>query len=322
MPLRRTLPCTLAALLTIASPGLAVPPEVTTAHTGLNGVTKLCFDSQGNLYAALRAPSNSVVKIPAGGGAPVTFATGFADPLGIVCDSQGNLFVTNGGAAGNRVDKVTPGGTRTVFATGFTTPSPIAIDPQDNLYVGDYFSQVVRKITPAGVVSSYGSAGLGIGSNGENRRLTALLYDPPTGRLLCGTFGPGDGTGPFPIRSLPPGGGTSSPVCVSSFAVTDIVLGPAGIYYFAGYQNDVISRSVLPAVPTLYAGGTNLNGFVDGPLMDARFSIPAGLALDRDGLIYVADTVNDAIRVLNDPYDGPTPVERGTWGRLKDLYRR
>lgn len=308
---------TFVALAVLATPGFTAPVGVSTAYTGLNAVTSLAFDSQRNLYATLRSPVNTVVKIPAGGGTPFTFATGFSDPLGIVCDSQGNLFVTN--YTGHRVDKVTPSGTRTVFATGVTSPSPIAIDPQDNLYVGEYFSQTVRKITPAGVVSSYGSSGLGIGSNGQTRRLTALCYEPD-GRLLCGTNGPGDGTGPFPIRSLPPGGGVSSAVCVSSFPVTSILPGPMGVHYFAGYQYEVISRSVLPAVPVLYAGATNLPGFVDGDLTVARFGLPHGLALDTDGLIYIADTTNDAIRVLNDPFNGPTPAVPSSWGKVKALY--
>ena len=324
MALSRTLLSALAALVAFAAPVFAAPPEVTTAHTGLNGVTKVRFDSQRNLYAALRAPTNTVVKIPAGGGAPFTFATGFSDPIGMVFDSQGNLFVTNFG--GDRVDKVTPDGTRTVFATGIADPSPIVIDPQDNLYVGEYFTQAVKKITPNGVVSAYGAAGLGNTGSGPdpfpgNRRLTAMFYES-NGRILCATFGPGDGTGPFPITSIPAGGGTRTVVCTSSFPITDILLGPSGIYYFANYQNDVISRSVLPAVPALYAGGNNLAGFVDGPLLTARFSIPAGLALDTDGLIYIADTTNDAIRVLNDPFGGPTPAKRGTWGRLKNTYRQ
>jgi|GEM_PF-3655393 len=315
----RKLFCAFVLLAVHAAPGFTAPLGVSTAHTGLNGVTSLAFDSQRNLYATLRSPENSVVKIPAGGGAPFTFATGFSDPLGIVCDSQGNLFVTN--YTGDRVDKVTPAGTRTVFATGITSPSPIAIDPQDNLYVGEYFTQLVKKITPAGVVSSYGSSGLGVGSNGMSRRLTALCYEP-SGRLLCGTFGPGDGTGPYPIRSLPPGGGASSAVCVSSFQITSILLGPSGVHYFANYQHETLSKSVLPAVPALYAGAFNVPGFVDGSLTVARFGLPHGMALDTDGLIYIADTTNDAIRVLNDPLGGPTPTVQSSWGRLKSLYRR
>ncbi len=307
----------LAALAAHAAPVLSAPVGVSTAYTGLNAVSSLVFDSQRNLYAVLRSPSNSVVKIPAGGGTPFTFATGFSDPLGIVCDSQGNLFVTNYG--GNRVDKVTPSGTRTVFATGITDPSPIAIDPQDNLYVGEYFSQVIKKITPAGVVSNYGSAGLGSAS-GTTRRLTALCFEPD-GRLLCGTFGPGDGSGPYPIRAVPPGGGVGAAVCTSPFPVTSILRGPQGVYYFASYQLEVISKSVLPAVPALYAGATNQVGFVDGDLTVARFGLPHGLALDTDGLIYIADTTNDAIRVLNDPTTGPTPAFTSSWGRVKALYR-
>jgi len=319
MPIRRAIPHALAvALALLAAPDPAAALEVTTLHTGLNGVSQLCFDAQRNLYATLRNPSNSVVKIPAGGGTPSTFAIGFSDPFGIVCDSQGNLFVTNYG--GDRVDKVTPSGTRTVFATGIVDPAPIAIDPLDNLYVGEYFSQAVKKITPAGTVTHYAQAGLGTAS-GTTRRLTALFMEPD-GRLLCGTFGPGDGTPPYPITSIPAGGGTRTVVCTSSIPITSIFLGPAGIHYFAGYQYDVLARSVLPAPPQVYAGALNTPGLVDGALLSARFQYPAGLAMDTDGLIYVADTLNDAIRVVNDPLTGPTPATRSTWGRLKDLYRK
>jgi DNA-binding beta-propeller fold protein YncE len=42
------------------------------------------------------------------------------------------------------------------------------------------------------------------------------------------------------------------------------------------------------------AGG--LRGFADGDGPQARFDSPSGLAIDRDGLLYVADTANHAIR--------------------------
>jgi sugar lactone lactonase YvrE len=273
-------------------------------------VSHLCFDSHRNLYATLRV-LNTVVRIPAGTATPATFATGFSDPTGIVCDSHDNLFVCNYGPGASRVDKVTPGGVRTTFATGLANPGVIVIDAQDNLYVGEFNTQTVKEITPDGTVTTYGSAGFAPGDG-----LTALCL-LPDGSLLCGTY-----NGPFKITSIPPGGGTGSVICTPAYAVLDILRGPNGYFYITSYLTDVITRSVLPAAPEIYAGKLSTPGFVDGPLLNARFNLPAGMALDTDGLIYIADYQNDAIRVLNDPITGPTPVEHGSWGRLKSKYRK
>ena len=71
-------------------------------------------------------------------------------PRGIAFDTAGNLFVANGKA----ITKTTPAGASSQFATGFgEQPRAIAIDAQNNLYVPDASDSVVRKITPAGVVT-------------------------------------------------------------------------------------------------------------------------------------------------------------------------
>lgn len=61
-------------------------------------------------------------------------------------------------------------------------------------------------------------------------------------------------------------------------------------------------RGRLPAskIPPLYEGEQ------DGPLAIARFKSPRGLAVGRDGSIYVADTGNHTIRVISTSGDVTT----------------
>ena len=94
----------------------------------------------------------------------------FYYPYGIVIDSKGSLFVTG---KNNKVIKISPSGQVSEFAgspngnagtiddygtkASFRDTRGIAIDGQDNLYVCDY--NKVRKISPAGLVSTYAGNG-------------------------------------------------------------------------------------------------------------------------------------------------------------------
>ena len=315
---RRILPLLFAAA-TLAGVSTTRASSVITIQAGLNQVSDVLVDPAGNVFVTQRSPSNAVLRFPAGSNVSSVFATGFGDPAGIARDSQDNLFVAN--HATHSVSKVTPGGAVTTFATGITNPGAIVIDPSNNLYVGEYYSQAVKKITPAGVVSSYGAAALGSGS-GTTRRLTAMCWEPD-GTILCGTFGPADGTGPYPITRIPAAGGTATSVVVSALPITGIARGPLGEHYFACYQRHTIARSTLPAAPVLYAGANLVPGLVNSTLLASRFNFPAGIAVDNTtGNIFITDTINDAVRAIVDAETGPTSTVSTSWGRVKGLYHR
>jgi len=91
----------------------------------------------------------------------------FNSPRGIAADSSGNVYVAD--TLNSTVRKITAGGVVSTFAglagnpgsndgTGsaarFNQPAGIAVDSSGNVYVGDTLNQTIRKITPAGVVTT------------------------------------------------------------------------------------------------------------------------------------------------------------------------
>jgi hypothetical protein len=113
-------------------------------------------------------------------------AARFARPTGMVTDRRGNLFVVD--AEDSVIRKITPTGEVTTFAgmpqqTGavdglgrdarFDGPRSIGIDSKDDLFVVDAGSSTIRKITPAGIVSTVSVMG-GAGADRKPLRLKNL----------------------------------------------------------------------------------------------------------------------------------------------------
>lgn len=161
----------------------------------------LVFDTAGNLYVT-DAGNHNVRKItPAGVITTVagsgTFASrdgnglfaSFKTPAGIVIDGAGNLYV--GDAEAHVIRKITPQGDVTTFAgitdvkgsadgTGqaatFNDPAGLAIDAAGNLYVADALNNKIRKITPAGVVTTFAGSGTAGSTNATG---TAASFNTP-----------------------------------------------------------------------------------------------------------------------------------------------
>jgi hypothetical protein len=153
--------------------GFCAPSGIT-----LVGSDLYVADTGNNLIR--KVTSGGVVTTIAGSGtAASTDGTGtgasFNQPYSIDADSQGNLLVVD--QAGRKIRKVTPAGVVTTLAgsgnnagddgTGsaasFYNPAGIAIDSNDNAFVTDAYS--IRKITPAGVVTTYAGNAFTSGSN-------------------------------------------------------------------------------------------------------------------------------------------------------------
>ncbi len=306
----------------------------------------VAMDASGTLYVAdgsgiFKVASNGTTTILAG--RPVLNSGSnvgttdtmvyFEMPSGIALDSAGNVFVTDAGS--QVVQKITSSGVVTIFAgqqgawgyadgTGtaarFGAPGGLAIDSNDNLYVADTFNDLIRKITPAGVVTTIAGAYRqcsntdGVGAAARFCEPSALAIDA-AGSLYVADKGNAT------IRKITAGGvvstvagmpgtygwangtGVSATFCAPSGIAID---GSGNLFVSDGqcplnFANDYAIREVTPdGVVSSFAGTSGgSGGFINGPGATASFDGPLGLAFDTSGNLMVADWWNGAIRKVS-----------------------
>jgi sugar lactone lactonase YvrE len=197
-------------------------------------------------------------------------------------------------------------------AARFYTPYRVAVDSADNVFVSDVTNHVIRKITPANMVTtvaglsgSVGSAdgigaaarfnypyGLAIDATDQlyvadslNRTIRAISTgaEVTTVAGAVGMPGTDDGTGPL-ARFV--------------FAVGMATDG-AGNVYIADSDRHTIRKMTPEGVVTTIAGLAGVSGSTDATGSAARFYIPKDVAIDGAGNLYVADTGNHTIRKID-----------------------
>ncbi|MBL9216656.1 MAG: hypothetical protein JNG83_14350 [Opitutaceae bacterium] len=77
-----------------------------------------------------------------------------------------------------------------------------------------------------------------------------------------------------------------------------VARGPDGAFYLADAANHTIRKVTATGIVSTFAGSPGQAGSSDGLGQSARFNNPTGLTIDRNGLIYVADTTNNLIRKI------------------------
>jgi sugar lactone lactonase YvrE len=248
----------------------------------------------------------------------------FHDPADIVADPANNLYVAD--TVNNTIRKITPAGVVTTLAglagtAGFTDgtnsgarfnfPAGICLDAATNIYVADTDNNLIRKITPAGVVTTLAGHGGG-GGSADGTNSSAYFFGPSC--VAADAFGDiyvadsGNNT----IRFITPAG------VVTTFAGTAGVAGstdgpatnalfnfpealrfdPSGNLYIADTQNSTIRKITPSGIVSTYAGIARITGSRDGPATNALFTLPEGLGVDSASNVYVADTGNDTARLI------------------------
>ncbi len=237
--------------------------------------------------------------------APLSVAIALAASVpGARAQAQPYFVVHEAGAAGG------PGTIGGVGATArFTAPAGIATDGKGTLLVADAGSSTIRKVTTGGVVSLLaGRPGLP-GSHDETG--SSAAFDTPLGVAVdaTGTVWVAD-TGNHTIRRVTGSGvvttfagGTDHPGATDAtgtaarfFSPSAVVVDASGTLYVADTGNHTIRKVTSAGVVTTLAGRAGEAGSADGAGVAARFASPAGLVLDANGALWVADTGNHLIR--------------------------
>lgn len=256
----------------------------------------------------------------------------FNNPLGVAIDSLGNVYVAD--TSNNRIREIAPNGTVTTLAgngtsghvdgTGgaagtaeFDSPQGVAVDASGNVYVADKYNSCVREIAPNGTVITLAGGAYGYADGTGGAGGTAKFYEPYGVAVdLSGNVYVADWFNNR-IRKIAPGGtvttlagngaasyvnGTGGANGTAEFnRPQGVAVDTSGNVYVADTNNNCI-RAIAPngTVTTLAGNGTagSFDG-TGGAFGTAEFNGPSSVAVDASGNVYVADELNNTIRIVN-----------------------
>jgi DNA-binding beta-propeller fold protein YncE len=187
-------------------------------------------------------------------------------------------------------------------AARFQDPEGLAVDASGNVYVADQTNYIIRKITPAGEVSTIaGVAGLrgyvdGKGAAARFQAPTAVAI-APDGSLFVSDAGAVRKIDSDGVVTTFAGGTAGTGSATPLGALGGIAVETAGTVYVTDDSYNSIRKITSTGEVSTLAGGSP--GFSDGQGSAAAFLLPTGLTVLPDGTIFVADTGNSAIRVVS-----------------------
>lgn len=251
----------------------------------LNNPTGVTFDASNNLYIADYI-NNRIRKINAAGVITTVVGNGTAGysgdniqataaeltkPFATVFDIAGNMYISD--MYNHRIRKVNSSGViTTVAGNGSPTyggdggqataakiycPEGMAFDAAGNLYFADQFNHRVRKINTVGIITTVAGTG-NAGYSGDNIQATASELYFPSGVTFDAT----------------------------------------GNLYICDYRNNRIRMVNSSGIITTIAGnGTQAYSGDGGQATTAELYWPTGIAFDATGNLFIADQLNNRIRM-------------------------
>lgn len=255
-------------------------------------------------------------------------ASTFNNPTYSAVDSKGTVFVSD--TDNHAIRKIENNKVYTFAGNGqegykdgkygdvrFHAPTGLALDADNNVYVADTLNNVIRKITPEGIVSTFAGVAGDTGGYKDGSAAEAV-FNEPMGLVVDGKGGlyvadsgnhliryihdgkvttiAGKATNVDALTGYMTGGyvnGTSSEARFNrprGLAYAD------GVLFIADSLNNRI-RAIQPSGKVVTIAGQSTPGNKVGAAEDAQFNQPSSL-LYHSGKLYVSDTLNDSVKVL------------------------
>lgn len=287
----------------------------------------IAVDGANNLYIAdsdnhrvRRIDTSGVIRTIAGNGTPGNAGNGgpaasaqLRNPLGVALDAAGNVYIAD--SDNNRICRIdTSGVIRTVAGNGtagnggdggpatsaqLRGPAGVAVDLAGNVYIADSGNDRIRKVTPAGIISTL--AGGGTDDAGENMAATSAQLHTVSGVAVDNRGNVYIAEDNF-VRKVDKTGvistvvGYSTPVTSRSGVATfstlfgsahDVALDAAGNVYVASQGGVYIA-----APGGLITGLIGPLGFSGdgGPIASAGLGNASAIALGPTGSLYISDS--------------------------------
>jgi hypothetical protein len=302
-------------------------------NASFSNMTNITIDSAGNVYMADEL-NHLIRKITPAGVATTVAGTiqGYQDgpvatarfdnPVAIAVDEAGNIYVAD--SFNNMIRKVSTDGMVSTIAgqfsagstngTGtaatFNNPHGVCVDNTGNLFIADNLNNMIRKITPAGVVTTF--AGNGTPGSQDGTGTAATIYNPwgltidkNNNLYIADTFG-------HKIRKITPAGvvttlaGANSSGTVDGQGAAARFNRPTGVsadhkgnVYVSDFFNSTVRMITPTGLVTTIGGIAPTTGYANGPGATALFFNPYSITNNGAGtIVYVADQGNRRVRKM------------------------